>query len=68
MMDGINPAYSSFSSLETAENGHGELNFPPAETDQMMVVEDGDIFEMTITTGNYRLCKAKTAHDSAGQN
>ena len=62
------PTYSSISSLETEEAECGTLNVVTVPTDQTQDDEEEDeddhIFRIDTNIDHYRLCRAKTAHDS----
>ena len=68
LIDNSDPTYSSISSLDTEEVDCEKLNAVNVPTDQMEddeEEEDDHFFKIDNNIDHYRLCKAKTAHDSA---
>ena len=63
------PTYSSISSLDTEEADSETLNVITVPTDQTEDDEEEDedehIFRIDNNNDQYRMCKAKAAHDSA---
>ena len=68
LRDTSDPIYSSISSLDTEEAECETLNVVTIPTDRMEDDEEEDeddhIFRVDTNIDHYRLCKAKTAHDS----
>ena len=66
--DTSDPIYSSISSLDTEEAECETLNVVTVPTDRTEddkeMDEDDHIFRVDTNIDHYRLCKAKTAHDS----
>ena len=68
LYENSDPTYSSISSLDTEEAECETLNVVTVPTDKTEddegEDEDDHIFRIDTNTDHYRLCKAKTAHDS----
>ena len=66
--DDSDPTYSSISSLDIKEAECATLNVVTVPTDRTEDDEEEDeedhIFRVDTSVNHYRLCKAKTAHDS----
>ena len=62
-----NRTYSSISSLQIEEKDHKEPQVSENQQQEQAAEEDeGEhVFEVNINTDQYRLCKAKLAHDSS---